>query len=194
MPRAPSQSSARPPLPQSGAEPAHVGGGSAPACSPPPEALTVTFAPITFTNGGATYCTESISLVAKRVSAAQPGPVGEPSDLDKAGRLPIKVFQLLHALDPGNRLRKAPPIKVFLLRFRQNLSLSQIARICNCGKSLVALRLKAIREKLPWQPKQLGEMSAQVEAIQDALTDPRARSIYRKGSVYGDEDDGPESD
>jgi hypothetical protein len=37
---------------------------------------------------------------------------------------------------------------------------------------------------------QPGEMSAQVEAMQDALTDSRARSIYRKGSVYGDEDDG----
>jgi DNA-directed RNA polymerase specialized sigma24 family protein len=105
-----------------------------------------------------------------------------------------KVFQLLTALNPDNRLRKAPPIKVFLLRFRQNLSLSQIARTCDCGKSLVALRLQAIRKKLPWQPKQLREMSAQVEAMQDALTDPRARSIYRKGSVYGDEDDGPESD
>jgi hypothetical protein len=55
--------------------------GSAPACPPPPEAMSVTFAPITFTSGGATYCTESISLVAKRVSAAQPGPAGEPSSL-----------------------------------------------------------------------------------------------------------------
>ena len=129
---------------------------------------------------------------AQEPQAAGTTPPPEPSQENLS--LAARVFQLLSALDPDNRLRKAPPIKVFLLRFRQNLSLSQIARICDCGKSLVALRLQAIREKLPWQPKQLREMSAQVEAMQDALTDPRARSIYRKGSVYGDEDDGSESD
>ncbi len=99
-----------------------------------------------------------------------------------------KVFELLKALDPDNRLRKAPPIKVFLLRFRQNLSLSQIARACDCGRSLIALRLKTIQQKLPWHPRQLRELSAQVEAMQDAVSDSRARRIYRKGAVYGDEE------
>ena len=105
-----------------------------------------------------------------------------------------RVFQLLSALDPDNRLRKAPPIKVFLLRFRQNLSLSQIAVTCDCDKSLVALRLKTIQDKLPWQPQQLRELAAQVEAMQDAVSDSRARSIYWKGAVSGDEDAGGESD
>lgn len=116
-------------------------------------------------------------------TGATPAPEPAPANANLAA----KVFQLLTALDPDNRLRKAPPIKVFLLRFRQNLSLSQIARICDCGKSLVALRLQAIREKLPWQPMQLREMSAQVEAMQDAVSDSRARSIYRKGAIYGGE-------
>jgi DNA-directed RNA polymerase specialized sigma24 family protein len=129
-----------------------------------------------------------LRLASARQEAETLKPEVEEPNLTLAAR----VFELLTALDPDEHLRKAPPIKVFLLRFRQNLSLSQIARICDCGKSLVALRLKAIREKLPWQPKQLREMSAQVEAMQDALTDSRARSIYRKGSVYGDEDDGGE--
>jgi hypothetical protein len=97
-----------------------------------------------------------------------------------------KVFELLSALDPGNRLRKAPPIKVFLLRFRQNLSCSEIARICHCDKSLVALRLKTLQQKLPWQPQQLRELSAHVEAMQEAVSDSRASSIYRKGAVYGE--------
>jgi hypothetical protein len=137
----------------------------------------------------------SFSIRVAPASEASQAPPPKPPEPDQESlSLAARVFQLLSALDPDNRLRKAPPIKVFLLRFRQDLSLSQIARICDCGKSLVALRLQAIREKLPWQPKQLREMSAQVEAMQDALTDPRARSIYRKGSVYGDEDDGPESD
>jgi len=74
-------------------------------------------------------------------------PVPEPAQENPS--LAARVFQLLSALDPDNRLRKAPPIKVYLIRFRQNLSLSQIARMCDCGKSLVALRLQAIREKLP---------------------------------------------
>jgi len=124
---------------------------------------------------------------------ARGAPLAPPQFELEDRSLAAKVLELLTALDPDNRVRKAPPIKVFLLRFRQNLSLSQIARMCDCGKSLVALRLQVIRKKLPWQPQQLREMSAQVEAMQDALTDSRARSIYRKGSAYGDEDDSSES-
>jgi len=82
---------------------------------------------------------------------------------------------LLTALDPDNHLRKAPPMKVFLLRYRQNRSLSEIARICDCGKSLVALRLKTLQEKLPWQPQQLRELSAHIEATRGILTKVSAR-------------------
>jgi DNA-directed RNA polymerase specialized sigma24 family protein len=106
--------------------------------------------------------------------------------------LAAKVLELLTALDPGNRLRKAPPIKVFLLRYRQNLSRAEIARICSCNKSLVGIRLKTIQEKLPWRPQQLRKLSAHVEAMQDAVSDSRAKRIYRKGAAYGDEDDGRE--
>ena len=113
----------------------------------------------------------------------------EPSQPDEPNlSLAAKVFELLTALDPDNRLRKAPPIKVFLLRFRKNLSRAEIARICHCDKSLVALRLKTIQEKLPWEPRQLREMSAHVEAMQDAVSDSRARRIYRKGALSGDEE------
>ncbi len=99
-----------------------------------------------------------------------------------------KVFQLLNALDPSSRWRRAPPITVFLLHYRRNLSCAAIARECNCAKSLVKLRLQTIREKLPWKPQQLRELSAQVEAMQEALSDSRARRIYRKGAVYGEEE------
>ena len=113
----------------------------------------------------------------------------EPSQPDEPNlSLAAKVFELLTALDPDNRIRKAPPIKVFLLHFRQNLSRSQAARVCRCSRTLVAERLRSIREKLPWQPHQLRQLSAQVEAMQDALTDSRARRVYRKGAVYGDEE------
>ena len=120
---------------------------------------------------------------------AEQSPPPHPTEPDQETlSIAAKVFELLSALDPASRLRRAPPIKVFLLRFRQNLSLSDIARACGCARSLVALRLRTIREKLPWRPQQLRELSAHVEAMQEAVSDSRASSIYRKGAVYGGED------
>ena len=100
----------------------------------------------------------------------------------------VKVLELLTALDPDKRLRKAPLIKVFLLRFRQNRSRSGIADVCGCSESLVAIRLRAIEAKLPWHPQQLRELSAHVEAMEDAVSDSRARRIYRRGAICGDEE------
>jgi hypothetical protein len=113
----------------------------------------------------------------------------EPSQPDEPNlSLAAKVFELLNALDPDSRLRKAAPIKVFLLHFRQNLSRSQIARVCGCSRTLIAERLRSIPEKLPWQPHQLRELSGHVEAMEDAVSDSRARRIYRRGAVYGDDE------
>jgi hypothetical protein len=100
----------------------------------------------------------------------------------------VKVFELLTALDPDKRLRKAPLITVFLLRFRQNRSRSAIADVCGCSESLVAIRLRAIEARLPWHPRQLRELSAHVEAMEDAVSDSRARRIYRRGVVCGEEE------
>ena len=48
--------------------------------------------------------------------------LSEPSPPDEPNlSLAAKVFELLTALDPDNRLRKAPPIKVFNLYYRQRL-------------------------------------------------------------------------
>jgi DNA-directed RNA polymerase specialized sigma24 family protein len=112
-----------------------------------------------------------------------------PSVGQKELSLAAKVFELLTALDPENRLRKAPLIKVFNLYYRQGLQPAEIARICHCNRSLIFNRLATIREKLPWTPQQLQELSPQVEAMQNALTDSRAKGIYRKGAAYGEEDD-----
>jgi hypothetical protein len=118
------------------------GSSLAPSNPAPPETIPFTVDAITFVSQGITYRTERTTLVAQRVPN---GPVPDPAERSIAA----KVFELLTALDPETQWRKAPPIKVFLLRFRQNLSLSQIALTCDCGKSLVALRLQAIRKKLP---------------------------------------------
>jgi predicted DNA-binding protein YlxM (UPF0122 family) len=98
-----------------------------------------------------------------------------------------KVFELLTALDPGGRIRKAPPIKVFNLYYRQGLQPGEIARKCGCDRSVVFDRLKAIKKHLPWTPEQLREVSSQVEAMEDAVRDSRAKDIYLKGAFSGDE-------
>ena len=114
----------------------------------------------------------------------------EPPQPDEPNlSLAAKVFELLTALDPGNRLRKAPPIKVFNLYYRQRLGAAEIARKCNCNRSLIYDRLAAIQAKVPWTPQQLQDVSPHVEAMQEALTDSRAKGIYRKGAAYGGEDD-----
>src|ERR1035437_35472 len=114
----------------------------------------------------------------------------EPSQPDEPNlSLAAKVFELLTALDPDSRLRKAPPIKVFNLYYRQRLEPAEIARLCHCNRSLVFNRLATIRKKVRWSPQQLPEVSPHVEVMQDALTDSRAEGIYRKGAAYGNEDD-----
>jgi predicted DNA-binding protein YlxM (UPF0122 family) len=124
---------------------------------------------------------------AKGVSQAAPPKPPEPNQQERS--LAAKVFELLTALDPDNRLRKAPPIKVFNLYYRQRLGPAEIARKCNCDRSLIYDRLAAIQAKLPWSPEQLHDVSPHVEAMEEALTDSRAEGIYRKGAVYGEEDD-----
>jgi hypothetical protein len=120
--------------------------------------------------------------------SSQPAPA-KHGELDQEERsIAAKVFELLTALDPDNRLRKAPPIKVFNLYYQQRLEPAEIARICKCHRSLIFDRLAAIQAKLPWTPQQLHELSPQVEAMQDALSDSRARDIHRKSGIYGGED------
>jgi hypothetical protein len=119
----------------------------------------------------------------------------EPSEPDEPIlSLAAKVFELLTALDPDNRLRKAPPIKVFNLYYRRRLEPAEIARICKCHRSLIFDRLAAIQNKLPWTPQQLQDLSPQVEAMQHALSDSRAKDIHRKSAVYGDDADDGESE
>jgi DNA-directed RNA polymerase specialized sigma24 family protein len=113
----------------------------------------------------------------------QPAPDDSPQYEQQMRSMAAKVIELLEALCPGRRQVKAPPITVFLLRYRQNYSRRQIALECVCSESLVAQRLRSIRKKLPWQPRQLQELSSHVEAMQATLSDSRAPKIYRKGAT-----------
>jgi hypothetical protein len=177
---------------QKGCRTAHrpPGGAAGLVSAGSPEAISIAVGPIAVVCQGITFRTEPTTLTATVIPGVQAPPPREPAELDQETlSLAAKVFQLLSALNPNSRLRKAPPIKVFLLRFRQNISRSEIARSCHCSRSLVALRLKTIREKLPWKPQQLRELSAHVEAMERDFTDTRARHIYRKGAAYGEEEE-----
>jgi len=133
-------------------------------------------------------CSQSSAL---SVSLADTLAPREPEQESRG--IAAKVFELLTALDPDNRLRKAPPIKVFNLYYRQRLEPAEIARICKCHRSLIFDRLVAIQKKLPWTPQQLRELPPQVEAMHQALSDSNAKVIHRKSAVYGDGDDDWES-
>jgi len=198
MSRPPTKTSAPSPLATSGTDPPCVPPPPGPAVKPPAQpslaqelasvqiprpasefSVTVEDDP---TRGG--FCIR----VAPASEGSQAGPP-EPADAGpEALSNAAKLLKVLSALDPDNRLRKAPPIKVFNLYYRRRLAPAEIGRICHCHRSLIFRRLAAIRKNLPWTPQQLHELSPQVEAMQDALTDSQAAGIYRKGAVYGDED------
>ena len=125
-------------------------GSLAPGGPSPSETLPVTVEAITITSHGIPYRTERTTLAARRVGAGQTTPSPAPPAPDQAERrLAAKVFALLTALDPDKRLRKAPPIKVFNLYYRQRLEPAEIARICRCDRSLIFHRLAAFKRTSP---------------------------------------------
>ena len=69
-----------------------------------------------------------------------------------------------------------------------NLDRSPLEAVDGSGLQFSAFPLHA-HLILPWTPQQLQDVSPHVEAMQEALTDSRAKGIYRKGAAYGGEDD-----
>jgi hypothetical protein len=173
------------------ARPLHPSASAADAPRPGPD-IPIIIPTLKLVIAGKQYVTDPISIVAYPEGAPRPAALPEdesaPEDKTQLG-IAAKVFQLLTALDPENKIRKAPPIKVFLLRYRQNLDPVEIARRCRCDRSLIFVRLKAIEQKLPWKPHQLRELSSHVEALQATLSDSRARKIYRRGEFDEGDDD-----
>ena len=94
-----------------------------------------------------------------------------------------QTLALAKALDSEQRCRKAPIYKVFLLCCMEGLTVNEIAKKCGCVRSLVFTRLKALRQKLGRDPRELRQYSAHFESIEQSLSDPRARNIYRQGEV-----------
>ena len=101
-----------------------------------------------------------------------------------------KAFALVKALDAEQPARKASLYTVFRLYCVEGQTVEQVARQCRCARSLVFLRLGALRRKLGRDPRQLRQYSGQFERIEESLVDTRARRIYRKAVAFGDEESG----
>jgi hypothetical protein len=106
----------------------------------------------------------------------------EPTSANTA----LQLFALVEALDSENPLRKAPTITVFRLSFVQGLPRKAVAKQCDCVPSLITLRIREIETKLGRKRSELLQFSSHFQAIEDSLSDPRARRISRTRAAYGD--------
>lgn len=99
-----------------------------------------------------------------------------------------QAFALVKALDAAQPARKASLYTVFRLYCVEGLTVEQVARQCRCARSLVFLRLRALRQKLGGDPRRLRQYSTHFERIEDSLADSRARRINRAEVVETDAD------
>ena len=111
--------------------------------------------------------------------------IGEPVEEDVARR----AFAVVKALDAENRAHKAPLLTVFRLYCTEGLSAAAVARKCHCGRTLIFARLRLLHRKLGVDPAQLRRYSPQFERIEESLSNSRARRLYRRGAIYGEEEE-----
>ena len=138
-------------------------------------------------------CTVLLSAQGSLRSVRAPGELFArftPEPKDSVGEdVARQTIALAKALNSAQRFRKAPLYTVFLLYCAEELSAEQIARRCGCARSVVFTRLKLLRQKLGRHPAELRQYAAHFESIEQSLSDPRARNIYRKGAAPADDTD-----
>lgn len=94
-----------------------------------------------------------------------------------------QLFALVRQLESETSWRKAPILQVFRLYCMENLSRDEVAKRCGCVPSLVTLRLKTIEQKLGRKPSELRQFSSHFEAMEESMSDSRAKRVYRSGMV-----------
>ncbi len=94
-----------------------------------------------------------------------------------------QAFALVRALDAAQSLRKASLYMVFRLYCVEGLTVEQVARRCRCARSLVFVRLGELKRKLGTEPRRLRQYSGHFERIEESLSEPRARRVYRQSEV-----------
>jgi hypothetical protein len=100
-----------------------------------------------------------------------------------------QLLALVKRFDEEHRFRKAPLYLVFLMYCSEGLTVKEIARDCECGRTLVFRRLRLLKKLLGRHPAELRQYFAHFARIEASLSDPRARKIYRKGAINGSEQD-----
>ena len=94
-----------------------------------------------------------------------------------------QAFAIVKALDAERPQREASLLTVFRLYCVQGLTAEATAQRCGCSKSTILNRLNQIEQRIGMSPASLRAYSGQFEAIDDSLTDPRARRIRRRAAL-----------
>ncbi|MCZ7636707.1 MAG: helix-turn-helix domain-containing protein [Verrucomicrobia bacterium] len=97
---------------------------------------------------------------------------------------------MVKALDAKEPKREASLLRVFRLYCVEGLSAEVTAQRCGCSKGTILNRLNQIRRRTGVDPAKLRTYSAQFEAIEESLSDDRARRIHRRSAL----DDPEEAD
>ncbi len=133
---------------------------------------------VTMTDHGTLHPTKTPGVIFARFTPE----AKEPIDEDTARR----AVALINQFD--RKIRPPSLITVFRMYCMDELSAEAIARKKECSKAAVVRRLKMIRKITGTAPANLRRLSAHLQKLEDAVSDPRARRIYRKGAVEADDE------
>jgi hypothetical protein len=100
------------------------------------------------------------------------------------------AFALVKALDHKRRFKHPSPTTVFSFYCIEGLSISAIARECQCSRGTIMNRLKFIHKHTGVDPDTMRRMSGTFEGASDQLSDHRARYVSRKQLVDDSEEAG----
>lgn len=100
-----------------------------------------------------------------------------------------QAFAMVKALDAKEPKREASLLRVFRLYCVEGLSAEVTAQRCGCSKGTILNRLNQIRRRIGVDPAKLRTYSAQFEAIEESLSDDRARRIHRRSALDDPEED-----
>jgi len=99
-----------------------------------------------------------------------------------------QTFALVKAFQDKSTTRKASLLTVFRFYCVDSFSAAEVARKCHCTPALIFIRLRSLRALLGREPAELRQYSTHFQTIEESLSDPRARNIYRKGAIQDHEE------
>ncbi len=100
-----------------------------------------------------------------------------------------RAFALVRQLDTQSKASPPTVLTVFREYCIENRDIREIARITHCSPGTIVNRLRLIRQRTGMEPAALRQISGHVAHMEEELSDPRARRIYRRGQVEENEDE-----